>query len=249
MSLLPPEKQLKLENEFQVLHLIYNRSHNQHRVAVWWKYLNLVHRKVRNVLERMQKMQDTKSLKEKEKLKTETVELVNVIVKKQIFKKAMYEFHTIIALGQFINLGLTLVGSISAIYDLLVQIEGLGQKSSVKVERNQVEIEEDDLGEEIDISALERPKKIEKGEGNSIMSQLGQESESLLGKRNLDENESLNTSKMPISDFNMDTLFDQPKKKHKKDKKDKKDKRDKKERTDKKEKKKKKKSAMDDIFG
>lgn len=237
MSLLPPEKQLKLQNEFQVLHLIYNRSNNQHRVAVWWKYLNLVHRKVRNVLERMQKMADTKSLKEKEKLKSETVELVNYIMKKQIFKKAMYEFYTIVALGQFINLGLTLIGSISAIYDLLVQIEGLGQRSSVKVVKKHVAVEEDDLGEEIDMNSVKRPKNPEDGERNSIVSQLGQELGSISEKRRLDEEETLKTSKMSITDFNMDTLFDQPKKKHKKVKKDKKDK------------KKKKKSAIDDIFG
>ncbi|TID14807.1 hypothetical protein CANINC_004478 [Pichia inconspicua] len=40
----------ELLNEFRILHLVYHRNKNQHRVARWWSSLDLLHRHLRKIL-------------------------------------------------------------------------------------------------------------------------------------------------------------------------------------------------------
>lgn len=241
-QLLPAEKLAKLENEFQVLHLIFVHNHNQHRVAVWWRYLNMVHRKVRSVLIKIHTIESTKLLKQREKIRNQTVEMVRYLVRKGLFQKAMYEFHSIIALGQFINLGFTLVGSISAIFDVLMQIDGLHEKSGFSAHQKQQksmrkEDSIDDIGEEIDLG-VEVPMKAQ-------IPKLVHETTGNPAENEKTEKEEPQKIKKPLFSSgldDMDSIFsEQPRKKHKKSKD--------KEKKEKKDKKKKKKSAMDDIFG
>ncbi|KAK9380330.1 uncharacterized protein V2V93DRAFT_254740 [Kockiozyma suomiensis] len=39
-----------LKNEYEILHLIVHRNNNQHRQAKWWKYVGVVHRNVRKLI-------------------------------------------------------------------------------------------------------------------------------------------------------------------------------------------------------
>ncbi len=39
-----------LKSEFEILHLLYYRNKNQHRRSVWWKYLSILHRRSRRIL-------------------------------------------------------------------------------------------------------------------------------------------------------------------------------------------------------
>lgn len=97
----------QLLTEFQILHLIYYRSINQHRVAVWWKYLEMLHRHLRKVVVDPTNQYEIR------------------YIKQRLLRKCYYEFNGIIALGQFINLGFTLVGLISRVGDLLDKMEDL----------------------------------------------------------------------------------------------------------------------------
>lgn len=41
---------LELLNEFWIIHLFYHRNKNQHRVAKWWSFLDILHRHLRKIL-------------------------------------------------------------------------------------------------------------------------------------------------------------------------------------------------------
>lgn len=151
ISVLPASQLLKLVSEFQVLHVVFYRFHNQHRVAVWWRYVALLHLKVRQIIIKAEDISVTKKIKARERLRAEACQIARYLIKKQIFKKLYYEVNSIIALGQFVTLGLALLGSLSALYPHILQIHRLGV--SILPSRAPVRIQEtaadDDLGEEI----------------------------------------------------------------------------------------------------
>lgn len=96
-----------LENEFSILHLIYHRNKNQHRALVWWKYLNMIHRYIKKILSLYKTS------------KNDMTQLVNKFLNKKIMDKAYWEFNSIISLGQFVTLGLTLIGLLAKIWSIL----------------------------------------------------------------------------------------------------------------------------------
>lgn len=187
-----------------------------------------MHRKVRTILTKVQTMEVTKLVKKREQLRQEAIDMAAYLLKKNVLKKALYEFHGIIALGQFINLGILLVGNVSSIYNILVEMEDVGEKiNSVSVLNwaNPVE-DDDDMGVEIDIT--EPLKEVETATEKS--------------ESNQDIETATKTPKLSSS-LDINSIFgEQPRKKHKKERKEKKERKDKKD-------KKKKKSAIDDIFG
>lgn len=151
ISVLPASQLLKLVSEFQVLHVVFYRFHNQHRVAVWWRYVALLHLKVRQIVIKAENIAVTKKIKARERLRAEACQIARYLIKKQIFKRLYYEVNSIIALGQFVTLGLALLGSLSALYPHILQIYQLAQ--SILPSRAPLRIQEtaadDDLGEEI----------------------------------------------------------------------------------------------------
>lgn len=44
------ETYLSLLNEFRIIHLLYHRNKNQHRVAKWWCHFDILHRHLRKIL-------------------------------------------------------------------------------------------------------------------------------------------------------------------------------------------------------
>lgn len=197
-----------------------------------------MHRKVRTILDKFITMEFTKLVKKRDQLRKEAIDVAAYLLKKKVLKKALYEFHGIIALGQFINLGILLVGNVSSIYNILVDMEGVSENITSR-ERIAGETsltwanveDDDDLGVEIEVAnqkeIVKTPKEMEviwEAETNTVEAKT--------------DRDSRKTPKLSSPMVDIDSIFgDQPRRKHKKEKKEKK------------EKKKKKKSAIDDIFG
>ncbi|KAF8004282.1 hypothetical protein HF325_001730 [Metschnikowia pulcherrima] len=83
------------------------------------------------------------------------------MIKKRLFTRCHYSFSGIVALGQFVGLGLTLIASLSAIHSIIVSMDGITQRSvsqTIKTLGNKdvvsksdipSSIPDDDIGEEI----------------------------------------------------------------------------------------------------
>lgn len=153
-SRIAPSRIERLENEFGILHLIYHRNHNQHRVAVWWKLLDMLHRNVRKILAKLRSINETKKILRKDRLYQEAVNIARHMVNKGLFKKASYDFNGIIALGQFVPLGLVLVANLSAIYTVVAELAdaNIGQLLKPAVPQKRNVCDPDDVGEEIHLS-------------------------------------------------------------------------------------------------
>ncbi|KAF3988726.1 hypothetical protein FT663_03209 [Candidozyma haemuli var. vulneris] len=152
--MLPKEKLEKLQTEYAILHLVYHRNHNQHRVAVWWRHLSMLHRGVRKVLRGIYEIEEAKKIKRREQLQKQVVATANHLVLR-VMNRAYYHFNSVIALGQFVNLGFVLVASVSALRSLLLEIEGVGDRN-VEVETKKTELD-DDIGEEVAYESVSTP--------------------------------------------------------------------------------------------
>ncbi|KAK6455496.1 uncharacterized protein RJT20DRAFT_3170 [Scheffersomyces xylosifermentans] len=152
-----------LTTEYNILHLLYHRGRNQHRITVWWKYLNILHRQVRKIVKLSIDIGRIKSTETKKHKQQQIVDIVGYLVKRKVFTKAYYEFNGIIALGQFINLGLTLVGNLAKLHEILVGITGvkdvLKVTNTVQVQKASKSVQQaidtgDDLGEVIEFEEV-----------------------------------------------------------------------------------------------
>ncbi|CAI5757077.1 unnamed protein product [Candida verbasci] len=119
----------ELTNEYEILYLIYYRSKNQHRSQKWFKFLNIIIRKLRKMLKLqidINRLQETMTKRVEYKSK-QIVSLANHL-ESQIFTDAYWSFNSILALGQFITLGFALIGALAKINELLIKIPGVKQK-------------------------------------------------------------------------------------------------------------------------
>lgn len=124
-----------LVNEYEIMHLIYHRNYNQHRLLHWWKYFNILHRYIRKMIVHLYdgNMKEVQLLADRMK-------------KKKFFTKCYYEFNGIIRLGQFITLGMALIGCLSKVYDLITPYMSGKASLSQTIEATQ---DTEELGEEI----------------------------------------------------------------------------------------------------
>lgn len=108
----------QLDQEWRILYMINHRNKNQHKSTIWWKHLNVLKRNVIQVLTLLK----LKSIKEENYR-----QLYRLITKFQIkqVKKIYYSFNGIIALGQFITLGVILIGLLARIYVIYSDIMSL----------------------------------------------------------------------------------------------------------------------------
>lgn len=107
----------------------------------------MIHRGVRKVLRGIYEAEETKKIKRREEIQGEVVLTANHLVLR-VMKRAYYHFNSVIALGQFVNLGFVLVASLSALRLLLMEIQGVGVRGR-QVEPEEVAQVEDDVGEEV----------------------------------------------------------------------------------------------------
>lgn len=89
-----------LRNEFQVLHLIYYKNFRQHHSQRWWKYLRILHRRVKQLVDKF----DAK---------------ICTYLVKNVIPPAYRYFQGILAQGAFITLGFALLASLAKIWSLL----------------------------------------------------------------------------------------------------------------------------------
>lgn len=146
----------QLKKEYGILHLIYHRNHNQHRVLIWWKYLNIIHRHVRKILKFLIDLELIKNSQKIRQKKQQILDIIKYLIKRKVFTKAYYEFNGIIALGQFVTLGLALLGNLSKIYCILRSFKGVDIicKPNIIDEAPVIHLEQsgiDDLGEIVDL--------------------------------------------------------------------------------------------------
>ncbi|KAI5962415.1 RMP1 [Candida pseudojiufengensis] len=158
-----------LTNEYEILNLLHYRSKNQHHAQNWFKYTNIYVRKLRKIL----KLQiDINRIKNKIKIehkKKEIIKLANYLIK--ISRQAYWNYNSILVLGQFLTLGLALIGNLAKIYCLLLDIPGVNNgKKPITINMDNVNNVsdvskifphdgEDDLGEEVNLEELEKANK------------------------------------------------------------------------------------------
>lgn len=150
MGLLP-QQVLALTDEYQVLHLIYHRSHNQHRQAVWWGSLNVLHRNLRKILLNAQRNRSSQ-------------DIIDYLYRRNIFTRAFYEFNGMLALGQYVTLGLALLGCVAKVYDVLQSERKLSRRPAGAVKAmgsrtdTNAKAKDEDLGEAFEPVAIEEAK-------------------------------------------------------------------------------------------
>lgn len=231
VELLPEKSLKKLQNEYEILHLLYVRNYNQHRVAKWWRYFEMIHLNVRKILKKAYNMETSKKIRVREKLRMEAVNIARYMVRKKLFTKAFFEFNGIIALGQFVALGFALLGGTSSVFSLLNEIDGVqsshfGVNSESKAETPVAGNDDDDLGVEVEIPQEKlKPSSfdLQVRESKPIKVDLFGKTKK---KRRSEESKVKESKKLRDG---IDSIFEDT--------------------TAKRKKKKKKKSAMDDIFG
>lgn len=125
----------QLVNEVGILQLINHRNKNQHRLLTWWKYFRLLLSHLKKII----LLQDSESSNQQI--------VINKLFQKLIISKCYYEFNGIIALGQFLLLGLTLISSLSKVHEILQSYRI--QKSGYKTEN--ITLVDEELGEEIEL--------------------------------------------------------------------------------------------------
>lgn len=130
MDKLNLEDHTSLSNEVRILQLIYHRNKNQHRMATWWRYFQMLLRHLKHFF-----INDDYKI----------IELIN---KKKLMKKCFYEFYGIIKLGQFMSLGFVLVASLSRIHKLLERFSTSPVIVDMKDDKIQA-IAQLDLGEDV----------------------------------------------------------------------------------------------------
>lgn len=101
---------LQLMQESRILHLVYHRNKNQHQRTHWWKRVNVLKRNCQQV----SKLLVGRKIQKLDEL-THLYHLLNGFIKKQL-KRTYREFNSIIALGQFVTLGVVLVGILARVY-------------------------------------------------------------------------------------------------------------------------------------
>ncbi|PRT54373.1 Ribonuclease MRP protein subunit rmp1 [Wickerhamiella sorbophila] len=89
-----------LKSEYEILHLIYYKNLRQHRSQRWWKYLRILHRRVRQLAVKFDPT-------------------VCSYLVKRLIPQAYRCFHGILAQGAFITLGFALLASLAKIWSIL----------------------------------------------------------------------------------------------------------------------------------
>jgi ribonuclease MRP protein subunit RMP1 len=229
MSLIPSEHYQALYHEYRLIKILHHRNKNQHRSTTWWKDFNSLKRALTKLVPMLSKPVTSAAHREK------VLELA-MYIRCVLAEKCFRSFNGIIALAQFISLGLTLLGMLSKVNHEIGYIEGLedallerkqkgtrGSSRSEDVESGDLNNLGDDVGEDV---------------GESVVVPKVDANPSRKRSANLDEEEvvrekKVKKTKRPDRDA---TKGEAPKVVKGEEQKDKK-------------KKKKKKSAMDDIFG
>lgn len=108
----------------------------------------MLHRNVRKILLKLRAVDDTRKILHRERLRGEAASIARHMVRRGVFSKASYNFNGIIALGQFVTLGMVLVANLSAIHSILVELSD-EYKPKPAAAVTTAKPDADDIGEEI----------------------------------------------------------------------------------------------------
>lgn len=210
---LDPNSIKELTNEYYIIHLIYHRNRNQHRLLIWWKYFNIIHRKLRQIIKLFLERDEASNQKKRKSKEDEIVDISNYLIHKKVLSKAYYEFNGIIALGQFLTLGLALVATLSKINSILIQIKGVNLKSTDRVgllDRSRLGFDERSRGEIYNNEELGAPINVS-AETNIELTER---------KRTAPKRDEKSTNYVPNrGDLGIDDIFSRKKRKQRKHKK------------------------------
>ncbi|ODQ80191.1 hypothetical protein BABINDRAFT_129684 [Babjeviella inositovora NRRL Y-12698] len=142
----------QLQSEYGILHLIYHRNKNQHCNASWWKHLNILHRQLRKIILLRDGKESPSGGGKCSPKYQHRVRVADYLVNK-IIPGAYRHFNGILRLGQFITLGMALIGVLGKVFVLLKSMFGssfqtkpqAGSFTSDEMTKGAV----DDLGEEL----------------------------------------------------------------------------------------------------
>ncbi|KAH3685131.1 hypothetical protein WICPIJ_003898 [Wickerhamomyces pijperi] len=144
-TLLPTSSIRALIHECNLIRILYHRNKNQHHAAVWWKDLNALKRNLTKLITLLS--QKPNSYKDKEILR------LSKKLKFHIVKDCYRSFNGVIALGQFITLGMVLIGMLAKVHGEISKIQGVDDVSySAQKQRQKSgghEFHNMDIGEEI----------------------------------------------------------------------------------------------------
>ncbi|CAR25097.1 Rmp1p [Lachancea thermotolerans CBS 6340] len=156
----------KLHQEVRYVLLINHRNKNQHRMAVWWKHFNELKRSSAQVLELLQHQKLNAVQLRK------LYSLLNKFQKKQL-SRMYYSFNGVVGLGQFVTLGVVLIGLLARVNALyrqiyadyerefknlaLIRFEQIFAAES-PVEKQLQSLVNEELGEVVDESMVPLPK-------------------------------------------------------------------------------------------
>ncbi|ODV97908.1 hypothetical protein PACTADRAFT_401 [Pachysolen tannophilus NRRL Y-2460] len=205
-----------LTNEYEILFLLYHRNKNQHKSSKWFKYLNILVRYLRKLLLLLLPKTRGKNLKERQ------LGIVKYLLR-YIIPDSYSAFYSILNLGQFITSGFALIGCLSKIYGILIEVKDNSKENISKIGIRQeildFAVNRQDIGEEIVATKFE----IDDNDNND---------------NDINKLEKMVMEQEKGMDF-IDEVFGKNKTEKKKQKKKKKDKTTKQ----------KKRSVIDDIFG
>ncbi|CCK67973.1 Rmp1p KNAG_0A02840 [Huiozyma naganishii CBS 8797] len=100
-----------LQQEYRLIQLVYHRNRNQHQSARWWNRFNMLKRNCDAVLRELMRGDP------------HVVRMYRLLgsLRKQL-PQTYYAFNGVIALNQFVTLGVVLVGLLSRVFALYNQI-------------------------------------------------------------------------------------------------------------------------------
>ncbi|EJS42703.1 rmp1p [Saccharomyces arboricola H-6] len=109
-----------LEQEYRLILLLNHRNKNQHRVAVWYGSFNELKRNCGQIVQLL----SSRRLQKKSLKDTEWVKLYRLLQKalSRQLKRWYWQFNGVIALGQFVTLGCTLVALLANLKALYMKI-------------------------------------------------------------------------------------------------------------------------------
>ncbi|AAS54331.1 AGL160Wp [Eremothecium gossypii ATCC 10895] len=142
-----------LQQELRVIHILYHRNKNQHRVATWWKQLNSLKRSVSQVVTVTSKPVRTEA----------DLEALAGLLRRFAVRQApamYYEFNGVIALGQFVTLGVVLVAALARVWALYGQLRealGLLPVRAAQAERECDVAPTEEIGEEVAVAVAASP--------------------------------------------------------------------------------------------
>ncbi|KAF8457167.1 hypothetical protein BGX38DRAFT_1046140, partial [Terfezia claveryi] len=109
---------LCLMQESNLLHLIFHRNKNQHRLSKWWKDLSLLRSNVRKLIVELESVGELQAGKPAAPAR-ERVDSRLRIMRRGVIPRAWVAFTGVVATTQFSALGMILLGVLGRIYEII----------------------------------------------------------------------------------------------------------------------------------